>query len=306
MNPAVTVAPGSALARFFELRGRRIVNGCGALWYSVPGRFLMSLPYEAMIDPDPDELGRVIRDAGACGARFSSIAWSGLESGLYLLRHREYSIEKLHIKHRPRVRRGLQSFEVRPAEKSEMLAQGLALNLSTMARQGRFDREFGTAREWERLVEAAFACPEISFPAAFAGARMAAYMVTCREAGWLHILHQMSRHEDLPDFPNHVLTFTVSQAGAADDALEGVCYGCVPLFAADGLHEYKMRFGYQVAPHRSSIQLHPALDRLFNSGGARAVLRLARRGLPGNQQLETVESVLEGARISRPSDSRQR
>ena len=305
MNLPATDTPGSALARFFELRGRRIVNGCGTLWYTVPGRFLMSLPYEAMIDPDRDELRRMIRDAGACGARFASTTWSGLQSGLYFLRHGDYSIEKLHIKHRPRVRHGLQRFEVRPAQKSELLAQGLALNLSTMARQGRFDHEFGSAREWEKLVEGAFACPEISFPAAFIGTRMAAYMVTCREAGWLHILHQMSRQEDLSDFPNHVLTFTVSQAGAADDSLEGVCYGCVPLFAADGLDEYKRRFGYQVTPHRSSIQLHPAIDRVLNSDGARAVLRLARRGLPGNQQLETVESVIEGARVSGPPASRQ-
>ena len=40
--------PGSVLARFMELRGRRIVKACGALWYDVRGRFLMaSLPEDA-------------------------------------------------------------------------------------------------------------------------------------------------------------------------------------------------------------------------------------------------------------------
>ena len=48
--------PGSILARFLELRGRRIVRACGALWYTVPGRFLMSVPYQKMLDPDPREL----------------------------------------------------------------------------------------------------------------------------------------------------------------------------------------------------------------------------------------------------------
>src|ERR1700749_4274347 len=54
----------SVLARFLELRGRRIVRACGALWYTVPGRFVMSLPYQTMLNPDPDELHRMIRDAG--------------------------------------------------------------------------------------------------------------------------------------------------------------------------------------------------------------------------------------------------
>jgi hypothetical protein len=293
--------PGSALARFLELRGRRIVPACGALWYTVPGRFLMSLPYQTMLDPDPVELRRLIRDCHACGARFPSTSWSGLDSGLYLLKRRDYDLSSVHSKHRPRVRRGMEHFEVRLATKSQLLQQGWALNLNTMARQGRYDPEFGDRRRWETLVEAAFACTEVAFPAAFAGSRMAAYMVTCREHRWLHILHQMSRQEDLANFPNHVLTYTVTSQAAGDPSLDAICYGYVPLFAADGLHEYKERFGYEVVPHRSAIQLHPVLDTMLNRGPMRAAIRAARRFQRENQQLETLQTVLEGARSSAPS-----
>ena len=293
--------PGSVLARFLHLRGRRIVNACGALWYSVPGRFLMSLPYQTMLNPDPEELRRMMREAGALGARFPSLSWSGLKSGLYVLRKRHYDFDSVHIKHRPRVRRGMQCFEVRPAEKAQLLAQGCELNLSTMARQGRYDPEFGEPRRWARLVDAAFACPEISFPAAFSGTRLVAYMVTCREGKWLHILHQMSRQGDLSNFPNHLLTYTVTQQATADTSLEAVCYGYMPLFAADGLHEYKLRFGYEMVPHQSAIQLHPVPNTILNRTAARAAVRLARRLRRQNQVLETLETVLEGAYSSRPS-----
>jgi hypothetical protein len=293
-----TQFPGSVLARFLELRGRQIVKACGALWYSVPGRFLMSLPYQSMLNPDPNELRQMIRDSGAFGARFPSTVWTGLESGLYILGRRNYDLSSVHVKHRPRVRRGMQCFEVRPAEKTELVEQGCELNLSTMARQGRFDPEFGEQRRWEQFVDAAFACPEISFPAAFAGPRLAAYMVTCRENQWLHILHQMSRHEDLPNFPNHVLTYTVTGQAAADPALETVSYGYMPLFSADGLHEYKLRFGYEMIPHHSAIQLHPVLNAVLNRPAARAAVRVARRLRQEYQQLETLETVLEGARSS--------
>jgi hypothetical protein len=290
--------PGSTLARFLELRGRRIIKACGALWYTVPGRFLMSLPYQAMLNPDPDELRRMICETRAFGARFPSLNWTGLESGLYVLRRREYDIRSLHAKHRPRVRHGMEHFEVRLAEKSQLLSQGRALNLTTMSRQGRYDPEFGEAKRWEKFVEAAYACPGVSIPAVFAGDRMAAYMVTCREQNWLHILHQMSRLEDLPNFPNHLLTYTVTAQASADVSLETVCYGYVPLFSADGLHEYKLRFGYELVPHRSAIGLHPVLKTVFDHPISRAAVKAARCIRRHDQRLETIETVLEGARGS--------
>jgi hypothetical protein len=251
-----------------------------------------------MLNPDPEELRRTIRDTGLCGARFPSLDWTGLQSGLYVLRRREYDIGTLHAKHRPRVRHAMQQFEVRPAEKSQLLNQGCALNLNTMARQGRYDPEFGEMRRWGRFVEAAFDCPGVSCPAVFAGSRLAAYMVTCREQGWLHILHQMSRQEDLPNFPNHLLTYTVTAQAVADASLEAVCYGYVPLFAADGLHEYKLRFGYEMVPHWSAIQLHPMLKAVLDRPFARAAVRAVRRLRRNDQHLETIETVLEGARSS--------
>lgn len=290
--------PGSVVARFLELRGRRILKACSALWYTVPGPFLMSLPYQRMLNPEAKDLQGAIREAGVLGARFPSLGWTGLESGLYVLRRRTYDISSLHAKHRPRVRHALQHFEVRPAEKAQLIEQGRELNLSTMARQGRYDPEFGERRQWEGIVEAGFACPGISFPAVFSGSRMVAYMVTCREQGWLHILHQMSRQEDLPNFPNHLLTYAITKQAASDIALEAVCYGCVPLFAADGLHEYKLRFGYELIPHKSAIQLHPVLEAVANHGVARTAVRLARRLRRDDQRLETIEAVLEGARSS--------
>src|SRR5260370_27038356 len=133
----------------------------------------------------------MIRETGAFGARFPSATWAGVESGLYVMRARDYDIESVHAKQRRRVRHGLESLYVRPATKAQLLSQGWSLNLSTMARHGRFDPEFGNRRRWETLVEAAFACSEISFPAAFHGGRIAAYMGTRRAHRLPPFLHQI-------------------------------------------------------------------------------------------------------------------
>jgi hypothetical protein len=125
-------------------------------------------------------------------------------------------------------------------------------------------------------------------------------MITCREHRWLHILHQMSSQEHLANFPNHVLTYTVTQQATQDESLDAVCYGYVPLFAADGLDEYKLRFGYEVIPHQSAFQFHPVVAPFLNNSVAHAAVRFCRFLYPENQHLETVESVIKGARVSRP------
>jgi hypothetical protein len=291
----------SVIARFMELRGRRIVKACGTTWCLGPGRFLMSLPYHTLLDPDPLELRSMIRETKAFGARFPSASWSGLESGIYVMRAPEYGLESVHEQHRERVHQGMQTYHVRPATKTQLLNQGRALNLELMARYGRYDPELGERRRWETFVEAAFACSAISVPAAFRGSRMAAYMITCREHRWLHILHHMSPQEPLAGFPNEVLTYSVTQQAAADPAVDVISYGYVPLCTADSLHEYKVSFGYDVTPHHAAIQLHPVLDAIFNSRLARAAVHVARCIRREYQPAQTLESILEGAHSSAPS-----
>jgi len=292
--------PGSALARFLELRGHCIVKGCGALWYAGPGRFLVSLPYQALLNPNPMELRRMLRETRSIGARFPSASWTGVESGLYVMRTRDYALDSLHEEHRRRVRHGLECFHVRPATKTQLLNHGRLLNLECMARRGRYNPEFGDRRRWETLIEAAFTCSDIAFPAIFNGPRLAAYMITCREQRWLHILHQMSREEDLPNFADYVLTYTATQQAAGDPTLDAISYGSVPLCGAGRRHDHKLGFGYEMVPHKSAIHLHPVLDRVLNWRVARAAVRAARTLCQEHKRLQTIETVLEGARSSGP------
>jgi hypothetical protein len=67
--------PGDRVARFMELRGRKIIQACSALWHEVEGGFLMSLPYETPLNPSPEELSQMLVETRALGARFPSLAW---------------------------------------------------------------------------------------------------------------------------------------------------------------------------------------------------------------------------------------
>lgn len=295
LKGAIPRLPGAGLANFFCQRGRQIIEACGALWYSVPNRFLMSLPYQQSIEPSHEEINALLRFSGAFGVRFPSQDWPGMPGGVYVYRGRGYALKSIHIKHRPRVRKGLQTFEIRPVDEADLLSQGIQVNRETMARQGHYDPEFGDADLWARFVTAMRNSPEIHAIGAFDGKRLSAYMITCREDGWLNILHQMSRQEDLKSFPNHALTYSVTKTASDDHSLEGVSYGLVGLISNEGLHEYKLRFDYEVIPLNCVVVLRPTLNLLANNRFVRGGVQMLRYLRPEDQRLEMVETILRGA-----------
>lgn len=290
---------GQGLARFLELRGRTIIENAGVLWYSVPGRIFMSLPYQLMPEPQPTQIRALLHRGRGLGVRYPSVRRPGLPSGLYVRREKPYDLISVKQKLRSQIRRGLENCEVRRATLDELLSQGRQLNLDTMERQGRYDAEFGDSSQWNRMVRAMEQCPEITPWGAFIGDRLAAYAIVCREDRWLHILHRMSRVSDLELRPNHALDFTLARMFAADDELEAICVGFMGLVVGPGLHEYKIGMGYEAEPENSVLELHPAAAPLLTSAAFVGGLKSMRRAAPKNQLLERVATVFEGARLSR-------
>ena len=229
------------------------------------GAIFSSLPYHVPQEPDPFELDKMLVSARALGVRFPSVTHPGLPSGIYACQLKNYDMGCVHIKQRPRVRRGLENFEIRRAGDSELRAQGLVINRETMARQGRYDSEFGDSARWNRLVDAIFRARAVEVYGAYLRSRLAAYLVTCRDGGWVHLMHQMSRTADLELHPNHALTFSVTKLVSEDSTLEGVSYGLAALNDGPGLHEYKLRLGYAFLERTSVFHLHPLAAPAFRS-----------------------------------------
>jgi hypothetical protein len=258
----------------------------------------LSLPYHRPQEPDPFELDKMLVSARALGVRFPSVTHPGLPSGLYACQSKNYGMDCVHIKQRPRVRRGLENFEVRRVGDSELRAQGLVLNHDTMTRQDRYDPEFGDSARWNRLVDAIFRARAVEVYGAYSRTRLAAYLITCRDGGWMHLMHQMSRTADLELHPNHVLTFLVTKLASEDSTLEGASYGLASLSSGPGLHEYKLRFGYEFLERTSVLHFHPLGAPVFRSNLLKGGISLLRRAMPHDQRIEKLEAVLTGVRLS--------
>lgn len=290
---------GLGFARFMEMCGRRVVESGGELWHSCSFGMYMSLPYQRRLDLDYRAAGRVVSAIGAIGIRYPSLTWQGLPSGLYVCRRRDYDIPSLHRNFRALVRHGLPNCEIRRLTERELMVQALEVNRETMLRQHRYDPQFGDDRRWRRVVRAIEQNPCMAPVGAFIDGTLASYAITCCEEGWLHIVHKMNSFRFDERHPSQVLDFSITRRIATDPDLQAVSMGWAPLVPHRGLHEYKLRLGYDFEPQSSVIRLHPALDAALRSRLAGAVIRLAERVWRESQPVHRAAAVLEGARQAR-------
>lgn len=291
---------GQLYADFYERRGRRIVEGAGCYWNEVAGRMLMSIPYQQEMNPPPEAIHELLSRTKHLGARYLCAAGIGLSGGLYVRRTRPFNIMSVQNYKRNRMRKALARCVVREVEKAELEAQGLAINLETMKRQGRFDPEFGWEKPWRRLVDACYQSKGVKVIGSFAENALAAYAVTFEEEGCLHILHQFSANRFLNEyFPNDALTFTITQSGMENPDIESVSYGVAGLTKGDTLHDFKLRNGYEFIPYGYGFVLHPLASGLLANAVSIAAIEKAYKWLPSLQFLERISSVAKGARFTR-------
>lgn len=295
---------GQGLAEFMEHRGRRIIEAGGYLWHEAERRMYMSCPYTAMPVPDRHEIGRALLKANGLGVRYPSVREAGLPGGIYTCQNKEYSLSAVQSRLRSMVRKGLAACQVREVPEEILMREGLQLNRDTMERQGRFDPEFGEKEGWDRLCRAITKASCVKAMGSFVdGMGLAAYSVVYEEDGWVHILHQNSRLDLLDHYPNHALAFTVASEALAKPGIEGISYGWKSLVNTAGLHDFKLRLGFECQEHQSVCVLHPALEPVLTSSPALWALGQARQLRPKDQTLERMEAVMHAARSARRGEA---
>lgn len=290
---------GQGLAQFMEHRGRRIVEAGGVLWHETESRMYMSVPYTLTPKVSHEELDNLLRRVNGSGVRYPSQTEPGLPGGIYVCQTRDYSLSAVQSRLRSMVRKGLQQCEVKPVTEEVMIREGIQLNRDTMGRQGRFDSEFGDPEQWANLCRAIGKSPKVKAMGSFVDGYLAAYAILYEEDGWTHFLHQNSRLDLLDHYPNHALAYTVTSESLARPGIEGVSYGLKSLVNTAGLHDFKLRIGFECQEQNAVCHLHPALAPMLTSGLAVWSLKKLRELRAEDQRIERIEAVVTAARAAR-------
>lgn len=112
----------------------------------------------------------------------------------------------------------------------------------------------------------------------------------------------MSRIELLKSYPNHAIDYFLIERAMARPEVRGVCLGSLPLRQSEGLHNYKLRMGYEVLPQGAAVVVHPALSPLATSRAAGPLVRQVGRWKGLAELAERLEILATGARLSSLDD----
>jgi hypothetical protein len=292
--------PGANLAAFWEARGFRVFEMNGVLWGQYKGGFFTSLPFHLHLDPDADEIRAILRKSSVRGLRFPSSHLPGRRAGMYVANPATFGIQSISRRQRSHVNHGLRVCEFRTVTPDELLSEGIELNRDTLQRQKRADVNFLEPARWAAFVGAVEKTPGMTVHGAYVDGRLSAYVISCREGEWMHLIYKMSRAADLEHYPNHALDFTIVKEAAEDSAIRYVGNGFTSVLENEGLDRYKRQMGYEIAEHNLCLHFHPALAPGLSSKVAVWLASGVQKVLPGNDRVEYIATVIRGAHDSRP------
>lgn len=280
-----------AYASLLENSGHRVVQTASAWWYEAHPHWFLSIPFHTELTPSTDELQQVIR-GGAWVLRYSCPLAAGTASYRTACADPVYDLSSLGSNARRATRRGLESCTVRRLPFSDLEAHGgLELSRSTMVRQQRkvsADHD----RYWRRHFAAAEASDTAECWGAFAGERLAAFLIaiTIEDCVYLPVLKSSSEH--LSAYPNNALVYSLTHDALRRPGITEVSWGLESLLPSlEGLERFKQGMGFEQRPIGQRIEMTRWLDAAVRGPATWAVPRLAARG-GGGQMVDRAAATL--------------
>ena len=278
-------------AEWLRRQGHRIFRTESSYWHSQGPRVYQAFPYHWVIEPQEDELLNLLKEKKAIGLRYSTpvTAAEGQISYHAVYERPSYGFEKLGKWARKNVRRGLRKCTVEPVTFERLAQEGFALQVDTLARQG---RKLEISRStWETRCLAARGLPGFEAWGALADGNLAASVITFQMNDCAYMLYQQCRRDYLRDHVNNALGFVVTQTLIHRPEINSILYGLHSLDAPPSVDEFKFRMGYTAKPLRQRVTFHPLLRPLFNTL-SHAALKGLLRMQPGNVTLSKTEGMV--------------
>lgn len=278
-------------AEWFRRQKYKVVKTPSSYWVEFGPRIFQAFPYHWIIDPTDTELNGLLKNNGALGLRYSTriSALYGAISYHALYDAKSYNYENLGKWARKNTRRGLSHCSVEQISFKRLATDGFALQIDTLARQGRkLDIEKSV---W---VERCLSAEDLSgFEAwgAIVDGCLAASVITFRMNDWCYMLYQQCHRDYLAMHVNNALSFVVTKTMIERRDINSILYGLHSLDAPPSVDEFKFRMGYTAKPVRQRVVFHPWVRPLMNTT-SHMLMRTGLQFALGNSTLSKAEGFL--------------
>jgi hypothetical protein len=291
-------------AEWLRRQGYRVVRTKSSYWCEVSPRVYQAFPYHWVIEPEENELKRLLRENHAIALRYSTpVAASRGKVSYHVVCEGAYELESLPRRARQNVRRGLRYATVEPIPISRLATEGWGLRLDTLERQGRAEAE--SEAWWRRVCETAQDLPGFEAWGATRNGELVASFLTFRCDSCFMLPYEQSATSHLKLRVNNAIFFAVTHEALERDGVSQVFFCLQSLDAPASVDEFKFRMGLTAKPVRQRVVFHPWLAPLFNRASHGVLQHLVWR-YPDNPTWSKAEGMvrfhLEGKRAPGKQD----
>jgi len=257
--------------------GRRVLRRGDHWWFDVSRGVYANFPFHVPIVPDRHEITGLLAGRGLV-ARYCCPVEHGRRSFMYVCEDRDYCVDQLSNNTRSKVRRGLRRNDVRRIRPRELgQLGGIDLSRDTIARQGR-RAPAGHDDYWNRYFQAADESDGFEAWGAFAGSRLAAFLLSCNIDGCVNIFILRSHRDTLRDYPNNALIHEFLLDALSRPEIQLVSYGWESIQSTlVSLDSFKVAMNFKRREIGQRVELNCWIRPLAGSRLIQAVGQFAER-----------------------------
>lgn len=259
----------------------------------------LRVPVFALNAPTQAELRQALRRALVVSYLQLPSAAQPANTVVYLCRDHAYTLDKLPAAMRRNVRRGMSALTIQPLSTETVLQQGYPAYADTRQRIGLsdFDRHSFESRFLARARS-----PANVYLGAWLDKRLIAFLSITEVADWVEFESLFSCTDTLEYRPNDTLLYKALHYYLVESPRALVSYGIrsVQSQAEEGLHQFKLKVGFEACAVHRAFVMHPSV-RPFINGLSHALLRHLLRRFPKNRLLRKAEGLVTTLRTQHRS-----
>ncbi|MCE7949273.1 MAG: hypothetical protein DYG88_17780 [Chloroflexi bacterium CFX4] len=277
MVTALNTLPLNQHLQYLRPDMRGVLAGAeGTFWVRYERWAMLRLPVFALNAPSAAEVRRVLR--GTCIANYLQTPDEAHPANtvVYLCHNKHYSLEALPSAMRRNVRRGLAQLTIAPLSAQEVMQQGYAAYADTRQRVGLddYDRQSFEQRFTQRAQS-----PANTYLGAWHQEKLIAFLSITEVEDWVEFESLFSCTADLVHRPNDTLLYSALRHYLVESPRRVVSYGIrsVQSQSEAGLHQFKLKVGFEALPVHRAFCVHPLLRPFINPFTHRLLVSMAHR-----------------------------
>ena len=263
-------------AELFEAQGQKTYSAMGALWIDAGRLSLISIPSTATIAATREEVDDLLRKSGRVMAIFPTSFATGIQSGAFWVRDRDYGPHSLQRQFRQHVQRAAKDCAVRALDWDTLRLKGRNCHVNSLQRRGATASPAASQAGWDRFCEVGASISGLEPWGCFYGEELLAYLIAHSGGGVCEafILHRSEAA--LPFRAVHLLFYEFTRAMIQRPGITAVTMGREWFPTYPSLSQLKKHAGYDTEEIQLAVVLNPAFRLVLGNVVARKALRLLR------------------------------